>query len=391
MSHLRWWGKLYILVYKSILRIIYNVYSLLKKSNENKVVFALYRSQELEGNLKCVFDEILKQLPNAKIHLVYGQNKMNLKLFREIVLLADAKYLILDDYYLPVYLIKPKKGLKIIQLWHAAGAFKKFGYSTMGTKFGPSHDYLKYVPIHSNYTHVYVSSKNIVEFYAEAFNMSENYIYPIGLPRVDLFNDIDNIKKIKKDIQLDYPVLQSYVIKVLIAPTYRAKGLYNESSFEIIDTIMEISKNISDNICIIFKPHPYVNEKEIALLAHCNNVLIADTYSINEWMQISDAFVTDYSSAVFEYALLKRPLAHFIPDISEYKYNRGFYEDINVVSDGVVLKNNSQLIHWINARQENEFFDSSRMINYNFDDTKDISKKVVTHFIYDLESGGMNV
>src|SRR5699024_5949284 len=118
--------------------------------------------------------------------------KMNLSMLKDIKLISNAKYLILDDYYLPIYMIKPTRHLKVIQLWHAAGAFKKFGYSTVGTKFGPNHSYLKVVPVHSHYTHVYVSTENVIQDYAEAFNMSPSHIFPYGIPRADLFSQQTN-------------------------------------------------------------------------------------------------------------------------------------------------------------------------------------------------------
>lgn len=377
MNHLK---KMYIKVYRLILRGIYQFFSLVRKHDNNKVIIALYRSNELEGNLKYIYDELNKQMPEAEIHLVVGKNKMNLGLFKEIIMLSNAHYLILDDYYLPVYLIHPKKNLKVIQLWHAAGAFKKFGYSTVGTKFGPKTSYLEVVPIHSNYTHVYVSSKKVIQYYADAFQMSPMNIFPLGIPRTDLFKDEKEKDKIKKNIYDDYPFLKDKV-NILIAPTYRAKGDQHESDEELTKAIINISDAINDNLHIIFKPHPYMDKAELNKLEECPNVLVTPNYPINEWMLISDAFVTDYSSSIFEFALLKRPLAHFIPDINDYVHNRGFYQDISVISDGEQLYNTTQLIEWMNRRKKHEHFDSSRMIHYNFDYTDNVSERIVTHFI----------
>src|SRR5699024_10233806 len=154
----------------------------IKPFKSNKVVFVLSRENKLQGNLYFIYLELQKQLPSAEIHFVHAENKMNLKLFKEINMIANAKYLILDDYYLPVYLIKPNDKVKVIQLWHAAGAFKKFGHSTIGTRFGPKQSYLKLVPVHANYTHVYVSSEQVAPFYAEAFNVPASNVYPLGTP-----------------------------------------------------------------------------------------------------------------------------------------------------------------------------------------------------------------
>lgn len=358
------------------------MFSRLLRQNNNKIVIAVYRDKELTGNLLYVYDEVLRQFPRSEIHLIYSKNKMNLHLFKEVIILSNARYLILDDYYLPIYLIKPNKRMKVIQLWHAAGAFKKFGYSTIGTKFGPSKQYLKQVPIHSNYTHVYVSSDHIVKFYAEAFNMSVNNIFPLGIPRIDMFNNKQKCSLIKKQLKTKHSDLRiKDMVNILIAPTYRAKGLYVESTMKIMDALIEISNKIEKDKLIIFKPHPYMNEEEIKQLELCSNVLIASENSINDWMLVSDAFITDYSSSIFEFALLKRPVAHFVPDLKQYKKNRGFYEDIEVISDGIILTDTRQLLQWIKSRKKKEKFNTSRMINYNFSNTKNVTQAIVKHFL----------
>lgn len=307
---------------------------------------------------------------------------MNLKMFKEIKMLANAKYIILDDYYLPIYLLKPSQDLKVIQLWHAAGALKKFGNSTVGTKFGASSSYLKVVPIHSHYTHVYVSSKNVIQAYAEAFNMSSERIFPYGVPRSDLFYQSKICEDIKTSIFEDNPILnQENTVKILIAPTYRASGIYEESDSLFVDDLLNIHSTLSKNTLLIFKTHPYTTEKDWNRLKKASNIVIANDYSINEWMLLSDGFVTDYSSAIFEFSLLERPLAHFVPDRMQYSKNRGLYQSLHTVSDGEILENKHELIEWLNNRSRNEYFDTSRMVNYNFDYTKNISSRIVSHFI----------
>lgn len=382
MRHYQLLKRIYISFYKFLLNLVYQLFSFVLRNDKNKVVISIYRDSKLSGNLQYIHDEILKQLPGAKVHLIYSKNKMNLHLFKEIIMISNTSYLVLDDYYLPIYLVKPKKRLKVIQLWHAAGAFKKFGYSTIGTKFGPTERYLKQVPIHSNYTHVYVSSDRVVKFYAEAFNMSIKNIYPLGIARIDMFNDQQRCALIKNQLQAKYSKLQTdNTVNILIAPTYRAKGSHVESTMEIVDALIEISNKIKSNKLIIFKPHPYMSEEEMIKLKQSENILIANQHSINEWMLVSDVFITDYSSSIFEFALLKKPIAHFVPDYDQYKRNRGFYEDLHVISDGIILRNTLELLQWIEARKKNENFNTSRMINYNFSHTTNVSQKIVKHFL----------
>lgn len=355
----------------------------LKPIDDHKCVIVSSRNNRLEGNLHFIYRELLSEFEGVKIHFVYTKNKMNLNLFKEIFLFSDAKYLILDDYFLSIYLIKPKKNMKIIQLWHAAGALKKFGHSTIGTRFGPNRNYLKVIPIHSNYTHVYVSSQNIVPYYAEAFNMSEDNIYPLGIPRTDLFFKENEKNEIISSLYNDYPELKKCSkVKILIAPTYRAKGPYKESEIDFIKILKDISRKINNNVKILFKPHPYVETHQLDELRNLTNIFLVDNkYFINEWMLISDAFITDYSSSVFEFSLLHKPICHFVPDIKEYTKNRGFYQQLEEVSDGKIIENKEELIQWINERVKGECFDTSRMVDYNFDKLENVSKIIVNHFV----------
>lgn len=365
------------LIYKKTYNFIYFVIRK-RKVDENKVVFALSRSNKLEGNLKYIYEEIKRAYPELKIHFVVAENKMNLKLFKELLLIKDAKYIILDDYYLPVYLLNIKSEVKVIQAWHAAGALKKFGYSTIGKSFGPSKEYLEIIPIHSNYTHVYVSAERVKPYYAEAFNMSENNIHAYGIPRSEMF--ISNKQNEEETLYDELNIKGKKKTVILWAPTYRAEGNHAESDVDMLAEIKYVMENISDEIIILYKPHPYskINIKE---LIKYDNFIIDNRHNVNELMFISDALITDYSSLIFDYSLLKRPFAHYVPDLNEYTNNRGFYEPIQLVSDGVIIEVVESLVEWIKEREKNEYYETDKMIKYNFSNLNNPTQKIVNHFI----------
>lgn len=369
--------------FKAVFQTYYWIISLVIPTNADKFIFVVSRSGELEGNLKYIHDEIITQKPTAKIHLISPVNKMNLKLFKELFLIAGAKYLILDDYFLPLYLIKPKRNIKVVQLWHAAGAFKKFGYSTVDTKFGPDLSYLKIIPIHSNYTHVYVSSENVVDQYAEAFNMSPDNIYPLGLPRTDLFANPVEIKRTIEYIKKQYYNVDFSKTIILYVPTYRAAKKHRESEMDAEEILETLSAQLDDDKLIFYKPHPYVAKENLEKIKDLKNVIIINKFTVNEWMLVSDAFITDYSSAIFEYALLKKPLAHFVPDLKEYESRRGLYYPIEEISDGAVLTNLDQLILWSNSRSKGSNWNTKRMLEFNFNNLKNTSQIITRHFLSD--------
>lgn len=360
-------------IYKAIYRFFYFVLEQ-KSVDDNKMVVYTYRSNKLEGNLKAVVREMRAQYPNMHIDIRKAPKKMGFALFKELPVIADAKIVLLDDYFLPVYLIKPRKETKFVQLWHAAGAFKKFGYSTKDTKFGPSSRYLKIVPVHMHYSHVYVSSKEVVPYYAEAFNMSASKVYPLGIPRTDLLGE----EVVPEDALTP---TQRAKCTVLIAPTYRAKDRQSESNLDWLTVLHHIAPQLAPHIQLIVMPHPYSDRAAWEKLAQFDNIVLDYSHPLNEWMPRADAFITDYSSAIFEYALFERPLAHYVPDLAEYTSSRGLYRPLDDISDGTILQDEQALIAWLNARRKGEYYDTTRMVEFNFSHTKNVSQKIVQHLM----------
>jgi CDP-glycerol glycerophosphotransferase (TagB/SpsB family) len=60
--------------------------------------------------------------------------------------------------------------------------------------------------------------------------------------------------------------------------------------------------------------------------------------------------ITDYSSAMFDYAILDRPIVVFAPDWEEYRTTRGAYFDIFTEGPGVVLVTEAELIKRFTAK-----------------------------------------
>ena len=65
---------------------------------------------------------------------------------------------------------------------------------------------------------------------------------------------------------------------------------------------------------------------------------------MNDWLALADILITDYSSSIFEYALLRRPLILLVPDLEAYERDPGLYLDYRtemigtqvVDTDGVI-------------------------------------------------------
>ena len=66
---------------------------------------------------------------------------------------------------------------------------------------------------------------------------------------------------------------------------------------------------------------------------------------ITELYCVADVLVTDYSSAMFDYAVTGRPMVFFTYDLAEYRDNlRGFYFDFEAEAPGPLLATSAEVI-----------------------------------------------
>jgi CDP-ribitol ribitolphosphotransferase len=77
----------------------------------------------------------------------------------------------------------------------------------------------------------------------------------------------------------------------------------------------------------------------------------SDHPDMNELMLVSDVLVTDYSSAIYEFALLGRPMAFFAPDHDAYERERGFYFDYRTGLPGPTFTDSRALAEHLRAAE----------------------------------------
>lgn len=253
--------------------------------------------------------------------------------------LASCRNIIVDDYTPFLYPLIFRKEAKVIQVWHSTGAFKRMGFARMGKRGSTVSSSLT----HRNYTHVIVSAPGVVEDFQWAFGQPEEHIYPIGVPRTDLFFDEKLIEERKNALMSRYPQLQDKKL-ILFAPTFRgdtrAKAHYPK---EFLDLEQLINSLPEDHI-LGLKLHPFINECfEIPQSIAHRVVDLSSEREINDLLFCADLLITDYSSVIFEYAFLDRPLIFYVPDLSEYDRDRSFFYNFETYTYGNVVRNQKEL------------------------------------------------
>lgn len=334
--------------------------------DENKVLFLSDVRAELGGNLKFVYDylegseynRILRLKEDRKVKRTFKQK------FELCYDLSTSKYIFLDDFSRFISLMKVRKGQEVVQLWHGAGAYKKFGYSRQDKENVPKANG------HRNYTKACVTGNGIRWCFAEGFGMKEANVGAVGMPRTDVLFDQEYIEKTKADIYNEMPYLKDKKI-VLFAPTYRGVSLAQSYyDFEQLDVDRIYNELHDKGYVFIFKWHPghYFMMKKEGIVPYDLSKYedfyydFSDSRDINEMLLVTDVLVTDYSSVIFDYAILDKPIVYFAYDYEEYTKDRGLYFDFDEYVYGEVAKNSEELVA---AIESHEMCEDKRAVFYD--------------------------
>ena len=299
----------------------------------NNILFLSERLPEAGGNLQRVMDLCEK---NEKIHtsrfiVTKTVDDLSKKELKECArLCAQAHVIVLEDFYPQLHSLKIRKETKVVQLWHACGAFKTFGLTRMGKPGGAPQCSLN----HRNYDLATVSSETICDIYAEAFGITPSKVKALGVPRTDVLFDEAYKDRRRKELYDKYPQLLGKKV-ILFAPTFRGDGnkdaYYPEEAFDVNAFLKEMPQ---DTFCIV-KHHPFVHQDLFVDQTYQDCVLdLTGKDHINDLMLISDLLITDYSSSIFEAAILDLPMLFYCFDKKEYIESRDFYCDYDSFAPG---------------------------------------------------------
>lgn len=307
----------------------------------NKLV-VVAKSKKIKNNDSILYiTEKIEFDETIQVKYVDNFNNSLTEDWKKFFLLSTAKIIVVDDYFYPLYSKKIKKNQYYIQLWHAAGAYKKFGYSSLDRIDSNDIEFEK--KAHQQYTHIIASSKRVGDIYSEAFNQPRNKVYDIGFPRTDMLKNLEDKDKLRKNFFEIYPNFSDKKI-ILYAPTFRG-SLTERVKFRSEINWSKIK--LPDNVVLLTKYHPIVSDIPKVNHTQITNIDSTNQFSILELLVIIDVLITDYSSLIFEYSLLDKPLINFFSDYESYSKERGLYYPIETYSYDLVAKNETELTEMI--------------------------------------------
>lgn len=319
-----------------------------KPIDEKLILFAFSKNYtSMPDNLTGLYEYLKDKGYNCKI-MQAPQNAVKRILF-DITFqkyYARCKCVFITDNFDPLYAHKPNKGTKVIQLWHACGAFKKWGYSTLDLAWGGSREDMLRFPMHNTYTDVFVSAESVIPCYAEAFGCDKKIIKALGTPRTDVYFDKEFVKSRREELLKAFPAIGNRKI-ILYAPTFRGNSPEESYNDQPLDYAF-LKETLGKYYALVLKLHPFTAKKykltEEQEKQFGDFVFDAsNSISVETALCAADYLVADYSSLVFEYALLDKPMVFFAYDLEKYKRDRSFYFEYESFVPGRIVMTNEEI------------------------------------------------
>jgi CDP-ribitol ribitolphosphotransferase len=322
-----------------------------------EVVLAGDDRSRTSGNLLCIRRELERRTPPIPVRFVTYRTRPGLRAritgawdaLRAGYDLATARVCVVDDTFFPMDATTPRPDTVRVQVWHAAGALKRFGYSMLEHRDGLDGEGDRGVPLHWSYHVCLVSAAVAIDHYMDAFRLPrDRFTSALGLPRTDIFFDAGHRARATEAIHRRY-ALQDGRKVLLYAPTFRGDAVLDPRYDNGLD-LRAMREALARDWLLLLRLHPLVRDT-VPLDPDLADFVVdvSDWPDMNELLFVADLLVTDYSSAIFEFALLDRPMAFFAPDYAAYERERGFYFDYRTGVPGPVFDTTRELAGHIAA------------------------------------------
>ncbi|MCM1363664.1 MAG: bifunctional glycosyltransferase family 2 protein/CDP-glycerol:glycerophosphate glycerophosphotransferase [Faecalibacterium sp.] len=310
-------------------RILVFVFSHMKI--KNRAFFYTIRSNDkLLENSRFVYDGcdcskvmFAKMLPHSFIDACKAKFYM-----------LTSKVIVTDDYLKYLRSVRLREGQKVIQIWHASGAFKRFGLDAP-SRLSRIEEY----STHSQYSDVCVSSEYVRQFYAHAFGVDIDVVKALGSPRTDGVVDTQEREDKRMQIITRHPLLKDKKVYVYF-PTFReTDGVLN--NFDPKIDWAKLNDELADDEVFIISRHPVMKE-EFFKNAFYSRIKDYTFEPSPDLLAIANVVITDYSSIIFDASLLNMPLVFYCPDYDEYE--REFYLNYEEDLPGSIVKDSNEML-----------------------------------------------
>jgi len=305
----------------------------------NSMLFESFQGKVIGDNPYAIYAEIKSRMPKAELLFTInaatkapdGARGVKHGSLAWLKALANSKVLVNNTNF-PGYFRK-REGQTYIQTWHGT-PLKRLGRDI--TDLVPTGSYLKMMDREASFWDFLISpSAYCSEIFPKTFGYS-GQIIETGYPR----NDVLITGQAKRElIRRELGIVDPNQLVVLYAPTWRDSKRTATGNWKPVNFL---SDSLGSNISLLFRGHTNTHS------AHNDNVAknaidVTDYKNVAELYLAADVLITDYSSSMFDFSVMGKPMIFLAPDMHDYISKRGFYFDFESLAPGPILEDDSSL------------------------------------------------
>lgn len=225
-------------------------------------------------------------------------------------------------------------------------------------------------------THYLSHSEKFTEWVLRDSFLYHGEVVPSGVPRNDIFFNTIQVT-VCREVRQKLGVKDGVKI-LLYAPTFRKNFEYEDSGLDFVNLHKVLRERFGSDWIIMYKLHPMIASK---YKIECKEAIDVSMYQdMQELLCAIDIFISDYSGGMWDFALSKKPVFIFAPDVDEYDKSRGLYMDCADLPFSVA-KNNWELTRNIMAFDEERY--NCKLTDY-FDFMGNYEKGVASKTVMEL-------
>lgn len=320
------------------------------KVDPKLILFVVYGGQRYEDSPRNIYEYMKNNVKYSKYKFVWAfvnpenievpdEEKIQIDTLKYFITALRAKYWITNSSASRGLNFAKKENVNVF-FTHGMTGIKK-----IGNDIGNENKSFK-IKYKENFRYTVIEGNLEDQIIKRAWNLTDEDILKIGLPRNDdlVHANVDKIKKLRE--KLDIPNDKKVI---LYAPTFRE---YNrDSAFStFLKPPFDFDKwyrEIGDEYVLLLTAH-YEVEKLMDIPASHPFVINAFKYPyINDLILVSDLLISDYSSIIFDYSIVEKPIISYAYDYDIYNKERGIYDGYEDIFSHGIMKDEDSIIEHI--------------------------------------------
>ena len=310
---------------------------------QNRIILNSYTGTQYSCNPKYITEAILKRFPD-KYEIIWTFKEPDKFQFLEEKGIKVVKYASIKRFYYEAtakvsinnigsYSWQPiRKGQQHVNTWHSA---LDLNYCAL---MESANDKImkKTIFMNAKETSLFLSANRFFTEFCIPKEFGYNgKILEYGLPRNDDYIN-GNAEKIKKEVRKKLNIAEDAVV-VMYAPTWRYGKAKDAPKIDLELLNRAMQKRFGQNYLILFRAHHFAGNISVEKLEQVKNM--TEYPSIQELIMATNILITDYSSVMWDAALMGEYVLLFAPDLEKYSKERGLYIPINEWCFPVSLNN----------------------------------------------------